>query len=456
MLTIIVTIVVLVALMIAANALYVAGEFAAVSARKTRIQHMAAEGNRMAQGVLEIIEKPERLDNYIAASQVGITLSSIVLGIYGQNQIAPLLEPVFAQPVFNQIPLVTAENAAGAISATLVLIVLTTLQVVLGELVPKSIAVQYPEQVALWTLYPMRWSAEIIFRPLILFLNGSGALLLRLFGLGHHGEHTHIHSPEEIEILVTESQQGGILDAEESKLVHNAFRLGELTAAQVMIPRIRITAIAHNATLDEALKLAAESSYTRLLVYEENMDNIVGYVHLRDLYRVWKEKPTAPLPITQNIPYVPETALAQDVWEKLNESQRYIAVVMDEYGGTAGMITQEDLLEELFGDFQDEFDQEAAPTRLTSDGRIAVRGDMHIGAVNDLLNSHLPTDHATTIGGLVVEELGRVPDVGDSVSLNDLTLRVEAVAERAVREVSIVLPQENNENNNETDRGEVK
>jgi putative hemolysin len=441
----IITIIIIVILMIGANALYVAGEFAAVSARKTRIQQMAAEGNRVAQGVLEVIEKPERLDNYIAASQVGITLSSIVLGIYGQNEIAPLLEPIFAQPAFNQIPFVSAEGAAGAIAATLVLVVLTTLQVVLGELVPKSIAVQYPEQVAMWTLYPMRWSAEIIFRPLIALLNGSGSLFLRLLGLGHHGEHTHIHSPEEIEILVMESQQGGILDAEESKLVHNAFRLGELTAAEVMIPRTRITAIANNATLKEALKLAAESSYTRLMVYDGTLDNVVGYVHLRDLYRVWREKPTAPLPITQNIPYVPETALAQDVWDKLNESQRYIAVVMDEYGGTAGIITQEDLLEELFGDFQDEFDQEAAPTRMTSDGRIAVRGDIHIDAVNDLLNSHLPTDHATTIGGLVLEELGRVPDVGDFVVVNGLTMRVEAVAERAVREVSIEIPDESKE-----------
>jgi putative hemolysin len=444
MITTILTILLIVTFMIGANALYVAGEFAAVSARKTRIQQMAAEGNSLAKSLLGIIESPERLDNYIAASQVGITLSSIVLGIYGQNEIAPLLTPFFAQPAFNQIPFLTAEGAAGAISATLVLVTLTILQVVLGELVPKSIAVQYPERVALWTLYPMRWSAEIIFRPLIALLNGSGAFVLRLFGLGHHGEHTHVHSPEEIEILVTESQKGGILDAEESKLVHNAFRLGELIAAQVMIPRIRITAISNKATLTEALKLAAESSYTRLLVYEGTLDNVVGYVHLRDLYRVWREKPNAPLPITQNIPYVPETALAQDVWQKLSQSQRYLAIVMDEYGGTAGMITQEDLLEELFGDFQDEFDQEAAPTRLTGDGRIALRGDMHINAVNDLINSHLPTDHATTIGGLVLEEMGRVPDVGDSISVNGLTLRVEAVAERAVREVSIVLPEEAN------------
>lgn len=426
-----------IALGVAATALYVAGEFSVVAARKTRLQQMADDGSQLAKMMLPVVTDPAKLDNFIAASQVGITLSSLILGIYAQNQIAPLIVPYLSQLPLDQIPFLEAENAASAIAATGILLILTTLQVVLGELVPKSLAIQYPEQVAIFTALPMSWSANIIFRPLIIFLNGSGGVILRLFGLEHHGEHTHIHSPEEIEILVTESQQGGLLDAEESQLVHNAFRLGDLSAANVMIPRTRITAIANSATLTEALKLAAESSYTRLLVFEGTLDNVVGYVHLRDLYRVWREKPTAPLPIIQNIPYVPETALAQDVWEKLTQSQRYLAVVMDEYGGTAGMITQEDLLEELFGDFQDEFDQESALTRLMGDGRIAVRGDMQISALNELLHTHLPTEHATTIGGLVLEELGRVPDVGDSVELEGFTLRVEAVAERAVREVSV-------------------
>ena len=437
MLTTILIIAGVVTLGIGATALYVAGEFAAVAARKTRLQQMADDGNQLAKSMLPIVSNPGKLDNFIAASQVGITLATLILGIYGQNEIAPRLVPYIAQLPLAQIPFLDAEGAAGVIAATGVLLVLTTLQVVLGELVPKSLAVQYPEQVAVWTAIPMRWSADFFFRPLILFLNGSGAFLMKLVGLEIHGEHAHIHSPEEIEILVNESQQGGLLDVEERQLLHNAFRLGELPAAQVMIPRTRITAISNRATLEEALKTAAESSYTRLLVYEGTPDNMVGYVHLRDLYRVWRDTPNAPLPLIQNVPVVPETAMAQDVWDKLTESQRYVAVVMDEYGGTAGIITQEDLLEELFGDFQDEFDQEAALTRLIGDGRLAVRGDMQISALNELLHSNLPNENATTIGGLVLDALGRVPDVGDSVQMNGLTLRVEAVAERAVREVSI-------------------
>lgn len=435
----IVTIVVVVGLMIAATALYVAGEFASVSARKGRIIHLAEEGNYLARVLLPMVEHPEHLDTYIAASQVGITLSGLILGIYGQNQIAPLLIPLFNQLPLEQIPFLSAENAAVGLSATVVLLGLTTLQVVLGELVPKSIAIQYPEQTALWTALPMRWSV-ILYRPLIWFLNGSGALILRLFGLHAHSEHAHIHSPEEIEILVTESQQGGLLDEEESKLVHNAFRMGEITAAQVMIPRTRLTAIPATATLQEALKLAAEASFTRYPVYENNLDNITGYVHLRDLYRVWRENRNSPLPLHKNVPYVPETTLAQEVWDKMNENNSYVAIVMDEYGGTAGMITQEDLLEELFGDFQDEFDQETAAMRRTGEGRIAVRGDMQIGALNDLLRTQLPIEHATTVGGLIQEELGRIPDVGDTVAIKGITLRVEAVAGRAVREVAVEIP----------------
>ena len=178
--------IVIVALMVFFNALYVAGEFAAVSARKTRVTQAAQEGNRLAKALLPVLEDAQRLDNYIAASQVGITLSSLVLGIYGQRQVAPLLEPLL-----QYVPFISEQAAAAGVAAILVLILFTTLQVVLGELVPKSLAIQYPERVAMATVYPMRWSAEWILRPLIVVLNGSGTLLLRLMGLGHGGGHHH-------------------------------------------------------------------------------------------------------------------------------------------------------------------------------------------------------------------------------------------------------------------------
>jgi putative hemolysin len=218
MLVTLLTIITMIALMVGLNALYVAGEFSTVSARKSRIIQMANEGNRLAKLMIPIMEDHHKLDNYIAASQVGITLSSIVLGIYGQRQIAPLIEPLLSSLPF------VSEIAAAGVSATLVLIVLTTLQVVLGELVPKSLALQYPEKIALWTAIPMRWSADIILKPLIILLNGSGTLIMRLLGIHQSEGHKHVHSPEEIQFLLTQSHAGGLLAEQEHQLLEGAFR----------------------------------------------------------------------------------------------------------------------------------------------------------------------------------------------------------------------------------------
>lgn len=436
-------IVVVVALMVGLTALYVAGEFAAVSARKTRMLQLAEQGNGLAKMMLPVLEDPHKLDNYIAASQVGITISSLVLGIYGQDAIAPLLEPLLARLPFQQLPFASEEEAVAGLAYILILVLLTTLQVVLGELVPKSLAIQYPERVAMATAVPMLWSANYIFKPLILLLNGSGNLLLRLMGLSHSGGHAHVHSPEEIEILVSESHEGGLIDAEERQLLRNAFRLGELTAGEVMVPRTSLTAAAIETPPAQVLRLAAETAYTRIPVYEGDLDHVIGFVHLRDLLRVTRGEPEASLrSILRELPYVPETALAVNVWELLNTRRCYIAIVFDEYGGTAGLISQEDLIEELFGELQDEFDQETALIAPGGDGRIVVRGDMMISSLNQVLHTNLPNETAHTLGGLVLDLLGRVPVPNDEVEMNGIRFRVEAVAGRSVREVSLALPPE--------------
>ena len=441
----ILTILIIITLMISANALYVAGEFAIVSARKTRITQMAEDGNRLAKLLLPILEDHHRLDNYIAASQVGITISSIVLGIYGQQQLAPLLEPLFVQWPFTLVPFFGEESAAAGVSAILVLVFLTTLQVVLGELVPKSLALQYPEQVALFTALPMTWSADYVLRPLIILLNGSGTLILKLMGMSHDGGHAHVHSPEEIEILVSESHQAGLLDAEERKLLRNAFRLGELTASEVMIPRTRMIAAPYNKSAHELLKLAAESAYTRIPLYENDIDHIVGFVHLKDLFRlehagnhVAKKKNLKS--ILRLVPHVPETMPAAEVWHVLNDKQSYMAIVFDEYGGTAGIITQEDLIEELFGELQDEFDQEKALIARKGDGRFVIRADMQISYLNEQLNTKFSHDMANTVGGLVLEHLGQMPKVGDEVKIEGINFRIETVIARSIREVSLTIP----------------
>jgi putative hemolysin len=436
-----VIILVIVALMIFFNALYVAGEFSFVSARKTRIIQLAADGNQRAQSLLPVLQDPHKLDSYIAASQVGITLSSIVLGIYGEQQIAPRLAPWIAQLPLGFDPSTAGHVAAAGIASTLVLILLTTLQVVLGELVPKSLAIQYPERMALTTVLPMRWSANYILKPLIVLLNGSGALLLRLLGARSSGEHTHVHSPEEIVILVKESHRGGLIDADERQFLQNVFRSSQIHAGEIAVPRTRMVAASIEEPVSTVLKLAAESAYTRIPMYEGTIDHIVGYAHLRDLFTLHQTEPTASLRrILRPVPFVPETLPIGQVWKRLDEASSYLAMVFDEYGGTSGLITREDLVEELFGELQDEFDQERALIAPMGEGRIVVRGDMLTANLNDLLEIDLPHESTHTIGGLVMEALGRVPQVGDVVEIDGVRLRVEAVAHRSVTAVCVALP----------------
>lgn len=439
------TIFAIVGLMIFFNALYVAGEFASVSARKTRIMQLADEGNRLAKMILPVLQDRHKLDNYIAASQVGITLSSIVLGIYGEQQIAPRIAPWLARlPLIGEASatgtVVTTAAAAGIASA-LVLFFLTTLQVVLGELVPKSVALQYPERLALLTALPMKWSADYVLKPLIAVLNGSGTLLLRLLGATTGQEHTHVHSPEEIVILVKESYRGGLIDADERQFLQNVFRSSQIRAGEIAIPRTRMVTAAIDEPVEGVLRLAAESAFTRIPIYKEDTDHIVGFVHLRDLFALYRTDPGASLRrILRPVPFVPESLPVAAVWEQLNETQSYLAIVFDEYGGTSGLVTREDLVEELFGELQDEFDEERDLIAPVGEGRIVVRGDVLVTNLNDLLEIDLPHQPAHTIGGLVMDALGRLPKVGDVVEFQDVRIRVEAISHRSVTAVCISLP----------------
>ena len=420
-------------LMIAANALYVAAEFAAVSARKSRVSQLASSGHRLATILLPIVEDKTALDNYVAACQVGITLSSLVLGAYGQSTIANALAPLLSEwGLF-------ADLAALSISTTLVLIFLTTLQVMLGELLPKSIALQYPERLAMLTVIPLRWS-QFVFRPLIWFLNGSGNAILRLLGVDYHQAEEHVHSPEEIALLVSESHEGGLLDTHKQQLLRNALRLRELVARQVMIPRTQLVAAPVDHSVDDLLQLACDNGKTRLPVFETDIDNIIGFVHIKDLFRLRLEGQQAARSAVRPIEQIPETLPILQVWEVLNRKQQYLAIVFDEYGGTVGLITFEDLIEEIFGEVLDEFDVEVPLMSADEAGRIHLRGDLLVVDVNEYLQLNLPDGVADTLGGLVFNKAGHLPDVGDEVTVGDpeVLLRVETVENRRVTEVSLL------------------
>jgi CBS domain containing-hemolysin-like protein len=420
-------------LLIAINALYVAAEFSSVSTRRSRMSRWAAEGNPRAEAVLNVIENPALLDRYIATCQLGITISSLMLGFFAQGQVAELVSPYLVR--FGNL----SEVAARSIGATLMLLIFTILQALLGELVPKNIGLQYPGRLAMATYLPLRWSM-IIFRPLIWFFNGSGLLLMRLFGLTVEAEHTHVHAPEEILMLVEESEAGGLLDEEERLLLVNTLRLGSLPVRQVMIPRTKILAAAVNETSDKLLARVAESSFSRLLLYEETIDNVVGVIHLKDLLCLdYHTQQTDVRAAMRPVQFVHESMPVEQVLTLLQRDQYYVAVVVDEFGGTAGLVTLKDLVEEIFGEFVDEFDEHVPMIRLVDDKRLLVRGDVLINELNDWLNLFLPTEDVDTIGGLILCETGYVPEIGQEVQINGIGFRVDALDRRRVSVVSLAV-----------------
>lgn len=437
-----------VAILIFFNALYVAGEFATVSSRKTRVGQMAAQGNSLARHLLPMMESTRALDRYVAACQLGITISSLTLGAFGERFVAEQLAGpvetmiVAAQQLFNGIGFAVegaADVAAHTIAITLVLFLFTSLQVIVGELLPKSVAIQYPERTALSVVLPVRWSI-FLFWPLIWFFNGSGRLILRLLNVDRVEGHSRAHSPAEIEILVTESHEGGLLDAEERQMLRNAFRLRELTARQVMVHRTRIVAAPADSTVRELLSMAVESGHTRIPLYQGDIDNVMGFVHIKDLFRLYVEDNNNIVQILREVVHVPETMHALTVWETLQNKRQYMAVVFDEYGGTAGLISLEDLIEEVFGEVQDEFDDESAIMTIDQVGqRIHLRGDLLISDVNEYLNLTLPEEEVTTLSGLVFHALGRPPDEGEVVKFGDTAIRVERMEDLGVSEISLQI-----------------
>jgi CBS domain containing-hemolysin-like protein len=426
-------------LMIFLTGLYVAAEFATVSARRTKISQLAAQDDAAARMLLPILEDNRKLDRYVAACQVGITISSLVLGAYAQGAIATRLNEPLAQLLGANMTAAAAARLASSISVIGVLIFITALQVVLGELFPKSLAIQYPEDVARAVVWPMRISLALFVIPIWIF-NGSANLMLRLAGRNTRDVVGRAHSAEEIELLVTESHEGGLLDDNERRLLRNALRLRDLTARQVMIHRTRIAAAPIDTSALELLQMAIEAGYSRIPLYRNSIDEIVGFVHVKDIFRVHHQGISDVSGVIRDVVYVPETLSINDVWDQLNLQHRYLAVVFDEFGGTAGLLTLEDLIEEVFGELQDEFDDEAAVIARDKEGRIYLRGDLLVSDVNEYLELELPEDAADTLSGLVFSLLGRPPVVGDEARLGDVSIRVETMEDLGVGELSLLLP----------------
>jgi CBS domain containing-hemolysin-like protein len=415
------------------NALYVAAEFATLSSRRARLAQMAEDGNRLAGMILPVVENPSRLDTYIAACQLGITLSSLVLGFYAQASLSSVVAPWLEQLG------IASGVAALSLAATIILLVLTAFQVVIGELVPKNIAVQYPERLALVTIVPLRWSL-VLFRPLIWLFNGSAQVLLKLLGIQPTREHVHVHTAEEIAILVEESGAGGMLDQQERRLIENTLWMRRASVRQIMVPRTRVLAASADISCSELFGQLANSYFSRLPLYDGSIDNIVGVVHLKDLLCLHAQAGMEHADVRNVMApalFIPESMPADAAFALLQRKRNHVAIVLDEFGGTAGIVTLEDLIEEIFGEVQDEFDQEIPLFRVLPGNRVLVRWDWLVEDLNELLDLHLPSTDADTIGGLVLSELAHVPEVGEIVEVASVSLRVERVEGKGVAAVSL-------------------
>ena len=412
--------------LIAFNALYVAAEFAAVSAQTARIQQLAAQGQALARRLIPFLRDAHALDRYIAACQVGITISSLVLGAYGQATLARDLGPRLEGLGGMQ------EVAAQSTAAVVVLIGLTALQMILGELVPKSLALQFPTNVARWTVIPMQWSLRLM-AWFIWVLNGSGTAVLRLFGFEQTG-HRHIHSPEELELLIAESSDGGLLEPEEHRRLQRALRLGTISVAEIMVPRIRITALDLETPPAEALTTITESPYTRLPVFEGSIDKVVGMVHAKDVARLIAagDGQLELRALTRPVLVIPATMRIDQLITRMREERRQLAIVLDEYGGTAGLVSIEDILEEVVGDIADEFKAPALDPERLPDGRVRLPGGMALSDVELWIGTDWSPGGSHTVGGRVVEAFARIPRPGERIVIDDVEIEVEEVRRHAV------------------------
>jgi CBS domain containing-hemolysin-like protein len=350
-------------LLIALTAFYVAAEYGAVGVRRSRLRRLCEDGHGIAARLLPIVENPLRLNRYIASSQVGITLSGMVLGAYAQAVIAPQIIPIVAEwTSFG------AETVKSVVT-TSILLALTMLSVVFGEIVPKTVALRYPTETALATTVPMLWSGRV-FAWFIAIVDRSAAALRRLLRTPG-ATHRHIHSPEEIALLIAESRDGGLLEPQEQVRLHRALRLGLRNARQLMVPRERLAAIELSTPFGDVLRIVATSPYSRLPVFRRTLDDVVGILHTKDLvtYYVQRGRIGALASLVRQLLRVPDVMPADRLLGFLRERRSHQALVVDNANSVVGLITLEDVLGELLGSVPDEFKAPGLLPVRSSDGR---------------------------------------------------------------------------------------
>lgn len=408
------------------NGYFVAVEFALVRARRTRLQAMVRAGDPIARFALAATGNLARV---LSASQIGITVASLALGWVAEDTFGQLFESFLAT-----VPVAVEASLRVSVAAAVALFIVTYLHIVFGELAPRSAALTRPEAFAKWLAPPLLAFAWVM-SPFTAVLNRSAAFVLGLFGQKLGESHDAVHSPDELRILVEQSEERGAIESTDAEMIDAVFEFSEKNAREVMTPRTNVVALPAGATLDAALTIVREGGFSRYPVYDESIDNVIGLVHARDL--LWaaleRKERFALRDIMRRIHAVPGSREVEDVLSDFKRMKEHMAIVLDEFGGTAGLVTMEDLLEELVGEIRDEFDETSETgTPRAAPGETIVPGIAAIKDVNAQFGTTVPDDDYTTIGGYVFGALGRLPVPGDRVEGGGATWIVRAMAERRV------------------------
>jgi len=415
--------------LVLANGFFVAAEFSIVAVRKTRIDQLVAEGRHGARAVRRAVTTP---DSYIAATQLGITMASLGLGWIGEPSVAALI-----QPLLTFLPVAIAEATAHSVAVAIAFAIVTALHIVLGELAPKTIALERAEATALLVVKPTELFKRV-FEPFIRLLNGMGRAVVRALGLHSKGGHAMVHSEEELKMLVTASQEAGVLEENEEQMLHRVFGFADLTAAQVMVPRTELIAVSASMPRRALVEEIVRGGYSRVPVYRDNLDDVIGILHVVDLLKaVDAGGPIDAAVLAREALTVPRTLPADDVLANMQRRGVREALVIDEHGGTAGLVTFDSLMERIVGELST---GAKARINVLPDGSADIDGLVLSAEVNLQFGLQIDEGTYTTVGGFVLGQLGRRPRAGDVVAIEGRTMRVDALDGIRVARVRLSAP----------------
>lgn len=438
--------------LVGANAFFVAAEFGLVAVRRTRMEELAATGNRKGVATLKVLGQ---LNLMLSGCQLGITFASLGLGAVGE----PVLGQIF-ESWFEHVPSPYDVVATHAVATAIAFSLITFMHVALGELVPKTLALAKPEAVALWVSTPMRWFTYA-FRPLIWLFNETANFILRQFKIEAKSELSEVHTPDEIGIIIEESRRGGTILGAQSRILARTLEFPDKRAVEAMVPRVACIALSSSATMAEMLESVEHTGYSRFPVWRERADEFVGVVHIKDMLREVKRNPEAQIrDAMRNALVVPESLPLERVLLQMRRERNHMAIVIDEFGSTAGILTLEDIIEELLGEIRDESDLREwdikeipggyrVPGRMRPDELREATSRLRTDDASEYSGLHLPEGDYETIAGFILEKLGRLAKRGDEVTHQRWRIRVANVSRRRIMSVDIFPPEEDGEVTNQ-------